>query len=67
MMQDFNIMGLNDEKRKLVEFIPLSRKAKSWCESISMKGCICFYMEKPEAFIKVQDLEKLGYFFNEVK
>lgn len=66
-MQDFNIIGLSDEKRKMVEFFPLSRKAKDWCESISMKGCVCFYMNKKEAFLKVEELETLGYIFMEIK
>ncbi len=66
-MQDFNIIGLSDEKRKMVEFFPLSRKAKDWCESISMKGCVCFYMEKEEAILKVEQLEKIGYTFSEIK
>lgn len=62
-MQDFVVKGLLDDKKRIVEFIPLSRKAKDWCASNSMKGCVCFHMEKPEAFMKFVDLIIISYTF----
>lgn len=61
-MQDFNIVGLLYEKREMVEFFPLSRKAKDWCESISMKVAFVFIWKRKKPFLKWNNLKKLVTF-----